>query len=124
MGSNLAVLSRGYSDSMQVLVSPRLSRTQRSARDLFKSLGKRYSTTRMSSGSPSNLPPLIIHLRDINATMVKAWKEAFKDEKYSKCIKASVIKAFPYQLHVFYYIYMYRLPREIYLRVARQQMLL
>ena len=27
--------------------------------------------------------------------MVKAWKEAFKDEKYSKSIKASMVKNLP-----------------------------
>lgn len=34
---------------------------------------------------------LTIHLRDINAGMVKAWEKAFKDKKYSKFIKASIL---------------------------------
>ena len=54
----------------------------------------------MSSGSASDEPSLIIHLRDINKEMVKAWKEAFKDKKYAKSIKASMIKTSSYELYV------------------------
>ena len=55
----------------------------------------------MSSGATNDEPSLTIHLRDISTGMVKAWREAFKDEKYSKCIKASIY--FP--TNVMYYAY-------------------
>ena len=54
----------------------------------------------MSSGAASDKPSLTIHLRDINEEMVKAWKEAFKDKKYAKSIKASMIKTSSYELYV------------------------
>ena len=73
----------------RILLRLSVSRTQRSARDPFKSLATRdYSS--MSSGLPSNLPSLTIYLRDINAAMIEAWNEAFRDKKYSEYIKASM----------------------------------
>ena len=44
----------------------------------------------MSSAKPKDQPQLTVHLRDISARMVKAWKEAFKDNKYANFIKASI----------------------------------
>jgi len=50
------------------------------------------STSKSSSAKDEakDHPQLTVHLRDINARMVKAWEKAFEGEKYSKFIKASI----------------------------------
>ena len=79
------------------------------------------SSDSVKMSSAKDHPQLTIHLRDINAGMVKAWKEAFKDDKYSKFIKASISC---YVILAIYTIITYRLVKEIFLREVRQQMLL
>ena len=71
--------------------------------------------------SAKDHPQLTVHLRDISAGMVKAWKEAFKDDKYSKFIKASLSYCF---ILTIFTVIAYRLVKEIFLREAHQQMLL
>ena len=50
------------------------------------------SSDSVAMSSAKDQPQLTVHLRDISAGMVKAWKEAFKDNKYSKFIKASITR--------------------------------
>ena len=57
----------------------------------------RWKMTQQSSDTVADMstrdhPQLSIHLRDISEGMVEAWKEAFKDNKYSKYIKARKLR--------------------------------